>query len=479
MGAVTFQGADTDVLANQVAGLCAKAASRAETIAASLRSIAENRCPVFGANGETLSATLRQLADGLSGGTDRLANFQASARQNAGDQDLAAAASGQDWGLGESIWDEVIGVFQILGGLDEFVAGVAVAFGGSEGVVPIFIGGAIALHGVDSMVAGYNTLKNPDDEVKKTWTEEHLGYGVDFALSLAGGIAGAAKLAGVAARGAREGGEALARRGGQEMVRAGASGGGKKIVEALALWDLPLVDSELRHVLGDGPNFGAEGGGSGGGGGGGGFGGGGGGSDGGSGGGSGGGGSDGGGGGFGGGGGRFNPSTQSGALGQSFQPGVYEGGHQFGTFRDDLPAAEWLADNGASVHSRVRLSDMKSPDAMVRFDAGDAGAITEIKTAMRGVMDQNDALRVANINTMSGLVIDAGAQLEPYGRLGDRTLLVYDGRTVELTREQADAVAADAYRRVTSDPNHRDFGKPLPPEVLFILRDNSGYRVRR
>ena len=158
---------------------------------------------------------------------------------------------------------------------------------------------------------------------------------------------------------------------------------------------------------------------------------------------------------------------------------MYEGGHQFGTFRDDLPAAEWLADNGASVHSRVRLSDMKSPDAMVRFDAGDAGAITEIKTAMRGVMDQNDALRVANINTMSGLVIDAGAQLEPYGRLGDRTLLVYDGRTVELTREQADAVAADAYRRVTSDPNHRDFGKPLPPEILFILRDNSGYRVRR
>jgi hypothetical protein len=417
-------------MATRTAGAFAAFATRADTVATNLLSIADRRCPVFGPQGETLAATLRELANALAQGGQKLSTFQATVRQNADDQDGASSSAedGTYYGgvLGDSIWDEIIGGFQIVGGVYEIVGGAALCKTG----IGAILGVPVILHGIDSIIAGGNTVLSPDDEVKKTWTEENLGKEVDIALSLVGGIAGAAKLTGIAMRGAREGGAAVARRGSQEIAKREAK---NRVPEALVSGDLPLVDTELREWLGDGPFGGGP---------------------------------------------VANPATDIGPLGEKFQPGVYEGGHQYGTFREDQPIAEWLADEGASVHSRVRakgIEGVPNPDAMVRFSDADPGSISEFKTAMRGVMEQDDALRGANINTMSGQVISAGEQLSHYK--GGR-LLVYDGRTVDLTAEQAQAIWEDAVRRTTTEGNNA-YGKALPEKTIFILGDNRGYRVSR
>jgi len=240
-----FLGADTAVLGGQVTAACGKAATRADQIAASLRSIADNKCPVFGPNGETLATQLRELADGLSSGLQRLAAFKATAQRNATEQDKASgiqsAGGGQsgpmetgtdDGGWGNSVWDEVIGFLNMVGGGAEVVAGVGLLEFYGVGAIPI-------VHGLDTMYAGYRSWSEPNDEIYETYTGKFIreqaieaGYtpneaawistGAELAIGLGSGLAAkwakGIKLATTAGSAADEAGESIAR-------VAGAGGG--------------------------------------------------------------------------------------------------------------------------------------------------------------------------------------------------------------------------------------------------------------
>jgi hypothetical protein len=142
---------------------------------------------------------------------------------------------------------------------------------------------------------------------------------------------------------------------------------------------------------------------------------------------------------------------QKGALGDGFQPGVYDQDHHWDA--SERAIADRLAQDGAAVHAReprdgIVVSD---PDAMVRRSPSDEGVVTEFATLDANLPD-----------TIARDVTYGGSQLAQHGG-GD---LVIDGRHVGLTAQHAEA----GHTEVLED---RDRSGPLPATVHYILADNS------
>jgi hypothetical protein len=147
----------------------------------------------------------------------------------------------------------------------------------------------------------------------------------------------------------------------------------------------------------------------------------------------------------------FDPAFHPGAMGEHYQPGVFDPANEFTD--KERAIADRLAEDGEMVNQRPTdhgASGQRNPDTMVRTGPGDPGRITEFKTLES---DSNSAIQ-RNI-------LQSGEQA------GGDGAVVIDGRQVGLTRD----VAVRGYQRAVG--NSLAHGKTMPGLVRVILGDGS------
>ncbi|MEV5961380.1 hypothetical protein AB0L70_06415 [Kribbella sp. NPDC051952] len=145
----------------------------------------------------------------------------------------------------------------------------------------------------------------------------------------------------------------------------------------------------------------------------------------------------------------FDPAFHHRPLGDAFAAGVHDPDNVF--IHGEPAVAARLADEGWRVDARPEdhtKEHLKNPEAMVRKDPSDEGAMTEFKTPSTSAKNLGNAIK-RNIN-------DASTQVEEAGEI------VIDGRGVGLTED----VAATSYRRALGQPGAR-----VAAKVHVILGD--------
>jgi len=216
-------GVDPEILGGTFVDSCQRAATLTGQISTMLRRSAAEQCPVFGTAAEGLTQILHKLAGEVDEGGKMLAELQAVAQSNAGDQgDTSQAGTEPASTRNDSYWEEIIGGLQVVGGAAEIAAGVALL---SVPVAGWVIGPLIILHGLDGMVMGGRTLANDSIEheggfqyvLEKAYraanfdeqSAHNYAAATDIGIGILGGAAALGR--GALARGAASGGRAMVR----------------------------------------------------------------------------------------------------------------------------------------------------------------------------------------------------------------------------------------------------------------------------